>query len=70
MITDSNSDLEPPKSSCPHKTSKFVPYHDFIAESLQKGRNAKAIWHDLVDDHGFSGAYPSVLRYVKTIRGS
>src|SRR5215472_6883138 len=29
------------------------PYRDFIKLSLSKGRNAKAIFQDLVDDHGF-----------------
>jgi hypothetical protein len=28
------------------------------------GRNAKAIWQDLVNDHGFRGAYQSVKRFV------
>lgn len=32
------------KSSC-------EPYRDAIAGALDRGRNAKAIWQDLVDDH-------------------
>ena len=30
------------------------PYRELIAEALRRGRNAVAIWQDLVDDHGFS----------------
>jgi len=31
-----------------------------IELSLSKGRYAKAIYQDLVDDHGFTGRYSSV----------
>jgi hypothetical protein len=33
-----------------------------IAEALGRGRNAMAIWQDLVDDHGFAARYASVRR--------
>ncbi len=45
------------------------PYRDFIELSLSKGRNAKAIYQDLVDDHGFTGRYSSVKRFVRRWRG-
>jgi len=45
------------------------PYFEFIELSLSKGRNAKAIYQDLVDDHGFSGRYQSVKRFVRQLRG-
>jgi transposase len=45
------------------------PYRDFIELSLGKGRNAKAIYQDLVDDHGFTGGYSSVKRFVRRCRG-
>jgi len=45
------------------------PYRDFIELSLSKGRNAKAIYQDLVDDHGFTGRYASVKRFVRRCRG-
>jgi transposase len=45
------------------------PYRDFIELSLSKGRNAKAIYQDLVDDHGFTGRYSSVKRFVRRNRG-
>jgi transposase len=45
------------------------PHRDFIEESLSKGRNAKAVYQDLVDDHGFTGRYQSVKRFVRQLRG-
>ena len=41
-----------------------------IEAGLSKGRNAKAIWQDLVDAYGFTGGYQSVKRFVRKFRGS
>ena len=49
--------------------SACEPHRDFIELSLSKGRNAKAIYQDLVDDHGFTGRYQSVKRFVRQCRG-
>jgi transposase len=49
--------------------SACEPHRDFIELSLSKGRNAKAIYQDLVDDHGFTGRYASVKRFVRRHRG-
>ena len=40
------------------------------ASWLGLGRNAKAIWQDLVSDHEFVGGYASVKRFVRKLRGS
>ena len=53
---------------CP-TSSACEPYFDFIELSLSKGRNAKAIYQDLVDSHGFAGRYASVKRFVRRLRG-
>src|SRR3954464_8121605 len=53
---------------CP-TSSAGEPYFDFIELSLSKGRNAKAIYQDLVDSHGFAGRYASVKRFVRRLRG-
>lgn len=45
------------------------PYRDLILEAIRRGRNAMAIWQDLVDQHGFAGRYASVRRYVRRVRG-
>jgi len=50
--------------------SACEPYREVIEIGLGQGRNAKAIWQDLVDDHGFRGAYQSVKRFVGKLRGS
>ena len=34
--------------------SACEPYRELIVEALGRGRNAMAIWQDLVDDHGFT----------------
>jgi hypothetical protein len=49
--------------------SACEPYFDFIELSLSKGRNAKAIYQDFVDSHGFTGRYASVKRFVGRLRG-
>jgi hypothetical protein len=49
--------------------SACEPYFDFIELSLSKGRNAKAIYQDMVDSHGFTGRYASVKRFVGRLRG-
>src|SRR5882672_3921783 len=50
--------------------SACEPYREIIAEALARGRNAVAIWQDLVDDHGFPARYASVRRFVVALRGS
>src|SRR6202047_2024992 len=52
----------PPASAC-------EPYREVITEALARGRNAMAIWQDLVDDHGFPARYASVRRFVLTLCG-
>ncbi|MBI3320279.1 MAG: IS21 family transposase [Candidatus Omnitrophica bacterium] len=50
--------------------SACEPYREVIAEALGRGRNAVAIWQDLVDDHGFTARYASVRRFVLKLRGT
>jgi transposase len=50
--------------------SACEPYRELIEAALRIGRNAKAIWQDLVADHGFAGGYASVKRFVRKIRGT
>ena len=49
--------------------SACEPYRALIVEALGRGRNAMAIWQDLVDDHGFAARYASVRRFVLALRG-
>jgi hypothetical protein len=48
--------------------SACEPWRDWIASQLAAGRNAKAIWQDLVDDHGFTATYQSVKRFVRKLQ--
>lgn len=45
--------------------SACEPFRDLILAARAQGRNAKAIWQDLVDDHGFTARYASVRRFVR-----
>jgi transposase len=57
----------PSRTSAP---STCEPYRDAIEFALSQGRNAMAIWQDLVDQNGFAGGYQSVKRFVRRLRGS
>ena len=46
------------------------PYREQVTAAREQGRNATAIWQDLVDQHGFTGRYGSVKRFVRELRGS
>jgi transposase len=50
--------------------SACEPYRELIEQGLARGRNAMAIWQDLVSDHGFAGGYQTVKRFVRKLRGS
>lgn len=64
--TDSGG-LAPSRSP---STSACEPQREFIELAVAAGRNAKAIWQDLVDDHAFKAGYASVKRFVVKLRGS
>jgi transposase len=59
-----------PRPSRAPSASACEPYRELITEALRLGRNARAIWQDLVDDHGFTARYASVRRFVRTLRGA
>src|SRR5438128_3318795 len=59
----------PPGPQRAPTASACAPYRELIELALACGRNAMAIWRDLVDDHGFPAQYASVRRFVVTLRG-
>ncbi len=59
----------PPRPQRAPAASACCPYRDLIELALARGRDAMAIWRDLVDDHGFPAQYASVRRFVVTLRG-
>jgi transposase len=62
--------VAPGEPGCAPSASACEPYREVIAEALGRGRNAMAIWQDLVDDHGFTARYASVRRFVVKLRGT
>jgi transposase len=61
VITDSA--VVPGPSAC-------EPYREAIDLGLNRGRNARAIWQDLVSAYGFASSYQSVQRFVRKRRGA
>jgi transposase len=63
---DSGASCPPVVVSIPSgAASACEPFRETITAGLSRGRNAKAIWQDLVDGHGFTGSYQSVKRFVR-----
>ncbi len=60
VITDSA--VAPSPSAC-------EPYREAIDLGISRGRNAMAIWQDLVSEYGFASSYQSVQRFVRKRRG-
>ncbi len=67
VSTDSPSVPHPGRAP---SASACEPYRELIVDALRRGRNAMAIWQDLVDDHGFTARYASLRRFVGTLRGT
>jgi hypothetical protein len=60
--------VEPQPGRSPSASaSACEAYRAAIEVGLSRGRNAKAIWQDLVDAFGFAGAYQSVRRFVRMV---
>ncbi len=78
VITDFGADLGAPAALVEAQpqpgrspsASACEAYRDAIEMGLSKGRNAKAIWQDLVDTCGFAAGYQSVRRFVRKLQPS
>jgi len=57
-----------PPTSVGVTASACEPHRAFIEAQLRLRRNAMAIYQDLVDQHGYAGAYNSVKRFVGKLR--
>jgi transposase len=64
------SATEPETSPRVRSTSFCEPYWEAIELGLSRGRNARAIWQDLVSEYGFANNYQSVQRFVRKLRGT
>lgn len=69
VSTDSPLSPWPPPPTRAPQASACEPHRDRIEAALHVGRNAMAIWQDLVEE-GFTARYASVRRFVRHLRGS
>jgi transposase len=70
VSTDPAAPGWPPRPGRSPAASACEPYREVIEDALGRGRNAMAIWQDLVDAHGFAARYASVRRYVRKLRAT
>ena len=80
VATGSAEQIPPPRPPAPAVTpavtppavaptaSACEPHRAFIEAQLRLRRNAVAIYQDLVDLHGYAGAYNSVKRFANKLR--
>lgn len=53
-----------PAPQPPRIPSSLEPYQDIVQPMLEQGMEMTAMWQRLRDDHGYTGSYSSVRRYV------
>ena len=76
VITDSDAALAPaakppePRPGHSPSASASTAYRDVIEVGLSRGRNAMAIWQDLIDTCGFTAGYQSVRRFIRKLQPS
>jgi hypothetical protein len=70
VTTDFSPPISPPTGNQDRATSACEPFREWIEQGLGRGRNAMAIWQDLVSDRGFPHGYQTVKRFVHKLRGS
>jgi hypothetical protein len=64
--SEAKPDFQPGRSP---SSSACLPYQDVIELGISRGRNAMAIWQELVDTCGFASGYQSVRRFVSRLQG-
>ena len=70
-----SSQNPPPRPPAPavkmpkHALSACEPHRDWIEEQVRLGRNAMAIYQDLVERFSFTHRYNSVKRFVRGLKG-
>ncbi len=67
--TKSPAETAAPPTAPATAASVSEPFRELIESGLARGRNAMSIWQEMVDRHGFTGAYESVKRFVRKLRG-
>lgn len=64
------SQTKPAKPAKPGPKSECEDFREIIEEKIEAELQAKRIWQDLVDDHGFKHSYSSVKRFVSRLKTS
>src|SRR5271168_5394723 len=67
-VESKGSELENPQRMV--SSSFCEPFREAIELGLSQGRDATAIWQDLLSESGFDGGYQTVKRYVRKLRGN
>lgn len=57
-----------PKKIPAHARSACETHREWIEAQIRLGRNAQAMFQDLVDSHGFTNKYNSVKRFVRGLK--
>ena len=69
---DGGASSSPPPSSPPkipaHARSACEPHREWIEAQIRLGRNAQAIYQQLVDEFAFTHRYNSVKRFVRGLK--
>jgi transposase len=61
--------IPPPRPPAPKEARSACEAHrEWIEVQIRLGRNATAIYQDLVDHHGFTSRYNSVKRFCRSLR--
>jgi hypothetical protein len=69
LFAESERGPAAPPQRCPSASaSACIAYREAIESGLSRGRNAMAIWQDLVDEYSFASSYQSVQRFVRKLR--
>jgi len=65
-----NGPAPPPRPGRSPSASACEPYRELIEQAIARGRNAVAIYQDLVSEYGFGAEYASVRRFVQRLRAT
>ena len=57
----------PGSLASPGRDSRCKPFAGEVQKKLDRGLSAQRIFQDLCEEHGFTGSYSSVKRYVRSI---
>jgi len=69
VTTDSGAPAQPSEATKSTRSiSASEPYRELIEAGLNRGRNAMAIWQDLVSQYGFDHGYHSVRRFIHKLQ--